>query len=70
MWEGVIMLGKRIYSLKCIECGAEFFTGGERGFCNSKGLNIPKRYKACRDKKKASMSRIKKIGRNKKSKKS
>ena len=41
------------YLLKCIECGADFFTEGERDFYNSKGLNMPKRCKMCRDKKKA-----------------
>ncbi|MEQ6376346.1 bacteriophage abortive infection AbiH family protein [Bacillaceae bacterium S4-13-56] len=42
-----------IYLLKCIECGTKFFTEGERDFYNSKGLNMPKRCKVCRDKKKA-----------------
>jgi len=41
------------YLLKCIECGADFFTEGEQVFYNSKGLDMPKRCKACRDKKKA-----------------
>lgn len=41
-----------IYLLKCIECGEEFFTEGEREFYNSKGLNMPKRCKACRAKNK------------------
>ena len=41
------------YLLKCIECGADFFTKGERNFYNSKGLNMPKRCKACRDKRKS-----------------
>lgn len=40
------------YLLKCIECGEGFFTKGERDFYNSKGLNMPKRCKSCRDKKK------------------
>ena len=40
------------YLLKCIECGAEFFTKGEQNFYNSKGLIMPKRCKACRDIKK------------------
>lgn len=40
------------YLLKCIECGGDFFTEGERDFYNSKGLNMPKRCKMCRDKKK------------------
>jgi len=47
-----------IYLLKCIECGAEFFTEGERDFYNSKGLNMPKRCKACRDKKKIRYEQI------------
>ena len=41
------------YLFKCIECGAEFFTEGERDFYISKGLDNPKRCKTCRDKKKA-----------------
>lgn len=47
------MSEEKIYLLKCIECGADFFTEGEREFYNSKGLNMPKRCKACRDKRKA-----------------
>lgn len=43
----------KTYLLKCIECGADFFTEGERNFYNSKGLNMPKRCKACRDKRKS-----------------
>lgn len=46
------MSEEKIYLLKCIECGAEFFTEGEKNFYNSKGLNMPKRCKACNDKKK------------------
>jgi hypothetical protein len=38
---------------KCIECGADFFTEGERDFYNRKGLNMPKRCKTCRAKNKA-----------------
>lgn len=41
------------FLLKCIECGADFFTEGERDFYKSKGLDMPKRCKACRDKKKS-----------------
>ncbi|SCL85456.1 hypothetical protein PP176A_0869 [Sporanaerobacter sp. PP17-6a] len=46
------MSKKKIYLLKCIECGADFFTEGERNFYKSKDLNMPKRCKACRIKKK------------------
>ena len=46
------MSGENIYLLKCIECGADFFTEGERDFYNSRGLVMPKRCKECRDKKK------------------
>jgi len=46
------MSDEKIYLLKCIECGAEFFTERERVFYNSKSLNMPKRCKACRAKKK------------------
>lgn len=46
------------YLLKCIECGADFFTEGEREFYKSKGLNMPKRCKECRDKKKARYKQI------------
>lgn len=46
------------YLLKCIECGAGFFTEGERDFYNSKGLHMPKRCKVCRDKKKARYKQI------------
>ena len=46
------MSEEKIYLLKCIECSAEFFTEGEKNFYNSKGLNTPKRCKACSDKKK------------------
>ncbi|TCK93146.1 putative zinc ribbon protein [Natranaerovirga hydrolytica] len=47
------------YLLKCIECGADFFTAGERDFYISKGLNMPKRCKSCRDKKKARLKQDK-----------
>ena len=46
------------YLLKCIECGASFFTEGERDFYKSKGLDMPKRCKTCRDKKKARLKQI------------
>lgn len=46
------MAEENIYLLKCIECGEGFFTEGERDFYNSKGLKMPKRCKACRDRKK------------------
>lgn len=42
---------ENIHLLKCIECGTDFFTEGERDFYNSRGLNMPKRCKACRTKK-------------------
>ncbi|MDD2482438.1 MAG: AbiH family protein, partial [Lutispora sp.] len=48
------------YLLKCIECGDDFFTEGERNFYKSKGLNMPKRCKVCRDKKKARYEQIQK----------
>lgn len=48
------------YLLRCIGCGEEFFAEGERDFYNSKGLNIPKRCKACRYKKKAWYDQIQK----------
>jgi hypothetical protein len=41
------------FLLKCIECGADYFTEGEQDFYISKGLDMPKRCKSCRDKKKA-----------------
>jgi hypothetical protein len=44
---------KTDYLLKCIDCGADFFTEGEKDFYLSKGLHMPKRCKPCRDKKKA-----------------
>ena len=47
------MAEKTDYLLKCIECGTDFFTEGEQAFYNSKGLDMPKRCKPCRDKKKA-----------------
>jgi hypothetical protein len=50
---------KTDYLLKCIECGADFFTEGEQAFYNSKGLDMPKRCKSCRDKKKASLKQKK-----------
>lgn len=37
------------YLLKCMDCGAEFFTEGERNFYESKGLTMPKRCKPCRN---------------------
>lgn len=46
------MSNRNAYLFKCIECGTEFFTERERDFYISKGLNMPKRCKACRDKKK------------------
>lgn len=42
----------KIYLLKCIVCGAEFFTEGEKGFYNNRGLDMPKRCKSCRAKRK------------------
>jgi len=39
--------------LKCIDCGDDFFTEGERDFYLSKDLHMPKRCKPCRGKKKA-----------------
>ena len=53
------MAEKIDYLLKCIDCGADFFTEGERDFYLSKGLETPKRCKPCRDKKKASLKREK-----------
>lgn len=38
------------YLLKCMDCGAEFFTEGERNFYESKGLTMPRRCKPCRSK--------------------
>ncbi len=46
------------YLKKCIECGAAYFTEGERDFYNRKGLDMPKRCKLCRDKKKARFKQI------------
>jgi hypothetical protein len=46
------------YLLKCVECGADFFTEGEQAFYKSKGLNMPKRCKTCREKKKARYEQI------------
>lgn len=40
------------YLLICKECGDKFFTEGERDFYKSKDLDMPKRCKTCRDKKK------------------
>jgi len=54
------MSEEKIYLLKCIECGAEFFTEGERDFYNSKGFNMPKLCKVCRDKKKSRYDQVKK----------
>lgn len=48
------------FLLKCIDCGAAFFTEGERNFYLSKGLQMPKRCKSCRDKKKARYGQIQK----------
>ncbi len=36
----------------CIDCGSDFFTEGERDFYVSKGFEMPKRCKKCRNKKK------------------
>lgn len=47
------MAEEKIYLLNCIDCGIEFFTEGERKLYNEKGLHMPKRCKACRDKRKA-----------------
>lgn len=38
------------YLLNCMDCGAEFFTEGEKKFYESKELKMPKRCKTCRDK--------------------
>lgn len=46
MGRGVVILQKGL--LKCIECGAEFFTEEEKAFYKSKSLTIPKRCKECR----------------------
>ena len=42
----------KTYLLKCIECGADFLTEGEKGYYKSKWLSMPKRCKPCRDKRK------------------
>ncbi|NMA64692.1 MAG: hypothetical protein GX957_00415, partial [Clostridiaceae bacterium] len=47
--------------MKCIDCGADFFTEGERDFYFSKGFEMPKRCKPCRDKKKARFKREKEM---------
>lgn len=47
------MAEKTGHLLKCIECGVDFFTEGERDFYLYKSLDMPKRCKHCRDKKKA-----------------
>ena len=47
-----IMPEGKTYLLKCIECGADFFTEGEKSYYKSKGLSMPKRCKPCRDKRK------------------
>lgn len=49
------------FLLKCIDCGAAFFTEGERDFYLSKGFDMPKRCKACRDKKKARFKQEKEL---------
>lgn len=41
------------YLFKCLDCGSDYFTKGEQDFYISKGLDMPKRCKSCRDKKKA-----------------
>ena len=43
------------YLLYCIDCGAGFFTEGEKEFYESKGLTIPTRCKNCREKRKNAM---------------
>jgi hypothetical protein len=48
------------FLLKCIDCGADFFTEGERDFYLSKGLHMPKRCRACRDKKNVRYGQIQK----------
>ena len=53
------MAEKTDFLLKCIDCGAGFFTVGEQDFYLSKGLETPKRCKPCRDKKKARLKREK-----------
>lgn len=58
--EDLIMSKDTTYLLKCIECGAEFFTEGELDFYKSKDLYTPKRCKKCRDKKKYRYEQIKK----------
>ncbi len=41
-------------TIKCSECQEEFvFTAGEQEFYQTKGLNDPKKCRACRDKFKA-----------------
>mgnify|MGYP000946548833 CR=1 FL=1 len=40
------------YLLKCVECGVDFFTEGEKEFYKRKGLYMPKRCKECRTKRK------------------
>jgi hypothetical protein len=56
--EGGILLESISYLLKCIECGDSFFTEGEKIFYKSKGFDMPKRCKTCRDKKKAKFKEI------------
>lgn len=46
------------YLLKCMDCGADFFTEGEKNFYESKGLTMPKRCSPCRDKRKHQFEQI------------
>lgn len=55
-----ILSGNSIYLLNCIECSADFFTEEERDFYKRKSLDMPKRCKMCRDKKKARYEQNKK----------
>ncbi len=46
---------QEIYLLNCVDCGTGFFTEGEKEFYESKGLSVPRRCKACRERRKKNM---------------
>ncbi|NLB91748.1 MAG: hypothetical protein GX786_11095 [Clostridiales bacterium] len=53
------MSNAKDFLLKCMECGTDYFTEGEKIFYENKGLTMPKRCKPCRDKRRHLFEQIK-----------
>jgi len=56
--EGRKMITEKDWDFTCVDCGEKFvFAVGEQRFYLSKGLSVPRRCKACRQHRKATINR-------------